>query len=136
LSAFQDYIYRMATIRRFEDIQAWQKARELVQEVYKTSSVGRIGKDYGLRDQIQRAAVSAMSNIAEGFARKSRKDFSHFLSIARASAVEVQSLLYVAFDTTGIDHGQFEMLYHKADEVISMATRLMTYLNKKESPLQ
>ena len=126
----------MATIRRFEDIQAWQKARELVQEVYKTSSVGRFGKEYGLRDQIQTAAVSVMSNIAEGFARKSRKDFSHFLSFARASAVEVRSLLYVAFETTGIDRSQFEMLYHKADEVISMTTRLMSYLNKKESSLQ
>ncbi len=126
----------MATIRRFEDIQAWQKARELVQEIYKTSSVGRIGKDYGLRDQIQRTAVSAMSNIAEGFARKSRKDFSHFLSFARASAVEVQSLLYVALDTTGMDRSQFDMLYHKAEEVISMTTRLMAYLNKKELPLQ
>lgn len=126
----------MATIRRFEDIQAWQKARELVQEVYKTSSVGKIGKDYGLRDQMQRAAVSAMSNIAEGFARKSRKDFSHFLCFARASAVEVQSLLYVALDTKGMDRSQFDMLYHKSEEVISMTTRLMAYLNKKESQLQ
>ena len=126
----------MATIRRFEDIQVWQKARELVQEIYKMSSVGRFGKDYGLRDQIQRAAVSAMSNIAEGFARKSRKDFSHFLSFARASAVEVQSLLYVALDTKGMDRSQFDMLYHKSEEVISMTTRLMAYLNKKELPPQ
>ena len=126
----------MATIRRFEDIQAWQKARELVQEIYKMSSVGRFGKDYGLRDQIQRAAVSAMSNIAEGFARKSRKDFSHFLSFARASAVEVQSLLYVALDAKGMDRSQFDMLYQKSEEVISMTTRLMAYLNKKELPLQ
>ncbi len=126
----------MATIRRFENIQAWQKARELVQEIYKISSVGRFGKDYGLRDQIQRAAVSAMSNIAEGFASKSRKDFSHFLSFARASAVEVQSLLYVALDTKGMDRIQFDMLYHKSEEVISMTTRLMAYLNKKELPLQ
>lgn len=126
----------MATIRRFEDIQAWQKARELVQEIYKISSVGRFGKDYGLRDQIQRAGVSAMSNIAEGFARKSRKDFSHFLSFARASAVEVQSLLYVALDVKGMDRSQFDMLYQKSEEVISMTTRLMAYLNKKELPLQ
>ena len=126
----------MATIRRFEDIQAWQKARELVQEIYKISSVGRFGKDYGLRDQIQRAAVSTMSNIAEGFARKSRKDFSHFLCFARASAVEVQSLLYVALDTKGMDRNQFDLLYHKSEEVISMTTRLMAYLNKKELPLQ
>jgi four helix bundle protein len=126
----------MATIRHFEDIQAWQKARELVQEIYKISSVGRFGKDYGLRDQIQRAAVSAMSNIAEGFARKCRKDFSHFLSFARASAVEVQSLLYVALDVKGMDRSQFDMLYQKSEEVISMTTRLMAYLNKKELPLR
>ena len=93
----------MPTVRRFEDLQAWQKARELVREIYTTSADGRLSKDFGLRDQVCRAAVSAMSNIAEGFARGSDKDFAHFLDIARGSSLEVQSLLYVALDVGYID---------------------------------
>ncbi len=88
----------MAAIERFEDIQAWQRARELVREIYRTCAEGRLSKDFGLRDQLCRAAVSSMSNIAEGFAKKSDRDFAHFLDIARGSAIEVQSLLYVALD--------------------------------------
>jgi four helix bundle protein len=88
----------MSTIKRFEDIEAWQKARELVREVYKTCGEGRLSRDFGLRDQLCRAAVSAMSNIAEGFSRNSDKDFAHFLDIAKGSVLEVQSLLYVALD--------------------------------------
>jgi four helix bundle protein len=88
----------MGTITRFEEIHAWQKARELVREIYKTSNTNLFNKDYGLKDQIRRAAVSSMCNIAEGYGRKSDKDFAHFLDIARASALEVQSILYVALD--------------------------------------
>lgn len=79
----------MATIKRFEDIQAWQKARLLVREVYQTTAVGAFSKDWGLRDQIRRAAVSSMSNVAEGFARKTTRDFAHFLDVAKGPAVEV-----------------------------------------------
>ena len=74
----------MATIRRFEDLQAWQKARELVREIYTACAHGRLNRDFGLKDQLCRAAVSAMSNIAEGFARPSDRDFTHFLDIAKA----------------------------------------------------
>jgi four helix bundle protein len=86
----------MAAIKRFEEIKAWQKARVMVREVYKACAAGTLSKDYGLKDQICRAAVSSMSNIAEGFGRNSNKDFAHFLDIARGSAMETQSLLYVA----------------------------------------
>ena len=121
----------MPTVRRFEDLQAWQKARELVHEIYKTSAGGRLSKDFGLRDQLCRAAVSAMSNIAEGFARGSDKDFAHFLDIARGSALEVQSLLYVALDVGYIDQQQFERLYKRADETVSLIIGFSSYLRKR-----
>ena len=88
----------MATIQRFEEIKAWHRARELAQIVYQTSSTGEFSKDFGLRDQFRRAAVSVMSNIAEGFARKGDRDFARFLDISRGSSIEVQSILYVALE--------------------------------------
>jgi len=101
----------MPTIERFEDVQAWQKAREFVCEVYNLRSDGPLSKDFGLRDQLCRAGVSSMSNVAEGFARNSDKDFAHFLDVARGSAMEVQSLLYVALDVGYIEKNEFERLY-------------------------
>ncbi len=86
----------MAKIERFEDIQAWQKSRELVREVYSATNDGSFAKDFGMRDQIRRAAVSIMLNIAEGFARKTDREFAQFLVIAHGSAAEVQAALYVA----------------------------------------
>ena len=121
----------MPTVRRFEELQAWQKARELVREIYRTSADGRLSKDFGLRDQLCRAAVSTMSNIAEGFARSSDKDFAHFLDIAKGSAMEVQSLLYVALDVGYVDQQTFERLYKLADETISLIVRFSSYLRKR-----
>lgn len=118
----------MATIRRFEEIQAWQKARELVGEIYRISGSENFQRDYGLRNQICRAAVSSMSNIAEGFARRTSRDFAHFLDVARGSAVEVQSLLYVAFDVKYISSGQLKTMYTMADEVIALVGGLTSYL--------
>ena len=123
----------MATIRRFEDIQAWQKARVLVREIYQLCSQGRFSRDFGLKDQICRAAVSSMSNIAEGFIRSSNKDFAHFLDIARASATEVQSLLYVALDVGYIDKSEFERLYNLGDETILLIGSLASYLRRDSS---
>jgi four helix bundle protein len=88
----------VAKIKRFEDIKAWQAARELVSAVYRVSGKGKFEKDFGLRDQIRRAAVSVMSNIAEGFERCSDKEFNRFLYIAKGSAGEVRSHLFVALD--------------------------------------
>lgn len=118
----------MATIRRFEEIQAWQKARELVGEIYRISGSENFQRDYGLRNRICRAAVSSMSNIAEGFARRTSRDFAHFLDVARGSAVEVQSLLYVAFDVKYISSGQLKTMYTMADEVIALVGGLTSYL--------
>jgi four helix bundle protein len=79
------------TIKRFEEIEAWQKARELARVVYQSTKDGQISRDYGLRDQMRRAGVSIMANIAEGFSRRSNKEFCQFLFIAKSSAAELQS---------------------------------------------
>jgi four helix bundle protein len=120
----------MSGFRRFEDIKAWQKARELVREVYEVCSQGGFTKDFGLKDQICRAAVSAMSNVAEGFARQTNRDFARFLDIAKGSAVEVQSLLYVALDVKYVSKEKFERLYAMADETISYIFGLASYVRK------
>src|SRR4030042_1870951 len=106
----------MAKIEQFEDILAWQKARELVKKIYKASVNKMFAKDFALRDQIRRAALSIMLNIAEGFARKTSREFLQFLVVAHGSAAEVQSALYVALDQSYIDQAQFECLYAIADE--------------------
>ena len=99
----------MAKIERFEDIEAWQDARLLVRGIYEVTDGERFARDFGLRDQIRRAAISTMSNIAEGFERGSDKDFIRFLYMAKASAGEVRSQLYVALDLGYVDK-------HKNDE--------------------
>ncbi len=104
----------MALIKKFEDIVAWQEARNLVKVVYKLTSTGDFSKDFGLRDQIRRASVSTMTNIAEGFDCESNLEFARFLVIARRSAVEVQSLLYTAFDVNYIDENILKMHYDQA----------------------
>lgn len=120
----------MAKIQRFEDILAWQKARELVREIYAVSKNDIFSKDFGLRDQIRRAAVSIMLNIAEGFARKTNREFFQFLVIAHGSIAEVQSVLYVAFDQKYISQEQFENLYKMANEVSKMIMGFSNYLRK------
>jgi four helix bundle protein len=104
----------MSLITRFEDIQAWQEARKLVKIIYRLTSSGTFARDFGLRDQIQRASVSSMTNIAEGFDCESKAEFARFLGIARRSAVEVQSLLYAAFDCLYIDETQLKEFYEQA----------------------
>ena len=88
----------MARIEKFEDIEAWQQARQLAKAVYAVTSEGKFAHDFGLRDQIQRAAVSVMSNIAEGFERGGVREFIQFLFIAKGSAAEAQAQLYMALD--------------------------------------
>ncbi len=88
----------MATFKKFEDIKAWQKSRELTNEIYEATAQGDFARDFGLKDQIRRAAVSIMSNIAEGFERSGTGEFVQFLAIAKGSSGEVRSQLYVALD--------------------------------------
>jgi four helix bundle protein len=118
----------MATIRRVENVQAWRKARELVREIYKSCAEGPLARDFGLRNQMRRTAVSSMSNVAEGVARKSDKEFARFLDIARGSAIEVQSLLYVALDVHYVDAHEFERLNRLACEAVSIIGGLTSYL--------
>jgi len=104
-------------VQRFEDLIAWQKARELVVSVYALTREGDFSKDFGLRDQIQRASVSIMSNLAEGFERGSRPDFHRFVVIAKASCAEVRSQLYIAADIGYINEQQLTQLQAQANEV-------------------
>jgi four helix bundle protein len=104
-------------IERFEDFVAWQRARELTAEIYRVTGEGALARDFGLRDQIRRSAVSAMSNIAEGFERGRAAEFHQFLSIAKGSCAELRSLLYVAFDAGYLSAPRFEALSAQADEV-------------------
>jgi four helix bundle protein len=107
----------MGTIRRFEDLIAWQKARALARDIYQTSRQGAFARDFGLTGQVQRAVVSIMSNVAEGFERNRRGEFHQFLSTAKASCAEVRSHLYVAFDVGYLDQKKFEALLFQAEEV-------------------
>jgi four helix bundle protein len=118
----------MASIGQFEDIRAWQKARELVREVYKIYATTRLGRDFELRNQICGAAVSVMSNIAEGFSRNSSKEFARFLDIARGSCSEVKSLLYVAVDVEYLSQPDFELLFGLATTVASLIAGFTSYL--------
>jgi four helix bundle protein len=104
----------LALITRFEDIEGWQEARKLVKMIYALTNMGAFSKDFGLRDQIQRAAVSVMANVAEGFDCESKAEFARFLGYARRSAVEVQSLLYTSFDVGYITETQLKEYYEQA----------------------
>jgi four helix bundle protein len=98
----------------FEELKVWQAVRELVQSIYKATNNPKLNKDTGLRDQLKRAAVSAMANIAEGFERGSNREFVRFLYMARGSAGEVRSHLYVAKDLDYITQEEFERIGHEA----------------------
>ena len=98
-------------VERFEDLEAWRRARELTREIYLATSGGGFARDFGLRDQIQRAAVSVMSNLAEGFERDSPRDNHRFVCIAKGSAAEVRAQLYVASDVGYLDDDTFGRLH-------------------------
>jgi four helix bundle protein len=106
-----------AKVERFEDLIAWQKAREMTRAIYEATQRGSLASDFGLSRQLQRAAVSVMSNVAEGFERGGRAEFQHFLSTAKASCAETRSLLYVALDARYLDQDTFNRLLTAAEEV-------------------
>jgi four helix bundle protein len=122
----------MGKIERFEDIVAWQKARVMTKDIYGCTKVGQFARDFGLKDQIQRASVSTMSNIAEGFDRGGDKEFIQFLSNSKGSCGEVKSHLYVALDQAYITPVTFNDLYGKADEVGRLINGFMAYLRGSE----
>ena len=121
----------MATIGKFEDIEAWKKARLLVKEVYNVTSGTKFARDFALRDQTRRASISIMLNIAEGFARKSDKEFSQFLFIAHGSVAEVQSALYIALDQQYVTKELFQELYNECLDISRMISGLIKYLRSK-----
>lgn len=122
----------MSNIEKFEDIQAWKKARELTKQIYKVTKNTQFSKDFGLRDQIRRAAVSIMANISEGFARRTNKEFINFLAMAHGSIAEVQSHLYVALDEEYISKQEFNDLHGKANEVSRMVQGFSNYLRNSK----
>jgi four helix bundle protein len=118
-------------IERFEDFVAWQKARVLTAEIYRITDEGKFARDYGLKDQIRRAAVSIMSNIAEGFERERSAEFHQFLSIAKASCAELRSQLYVALDAGYLNQEIFSKLMAKATEVGQIIGGLRTSVERR-----
>jgi len=120
----------MARIERFEDIEAWQTARALTRLVYTVSNSGGFGHDFGLRDQMRRAAVSVMSNIAEGFESQTRLLFVSFLCRAKASAGEVRAQAYVSLDAGYLTEPQFQELADVADKCSRQLSRLILYLER------
>jgi len=116
-------------IKKFEDFDCWQEARKLTNSVYSVCRVNAFKKEFGLSDQIKRSAISIMANIAEGFSRKGNKEFIQFLFIAKSSAAELQSHLYVAVDQGYINEEIFKELYNHADKVQRMISNLIKYLD-------
>ena len=118
----------MGTFKTFQNIEAWQKARVLANRIYDVSGSGLFSRDFGLRDQIRRAGISVMSNIAEGFEGGGSKEFVRFLSIAKGSIGELKSQLYIALDQKYVVEDVFSELFGLADEIGKMMAGLMSYL--------
>ena len=116
-------------IENFEDLIVWQKGIQLVKQIYIISNDGKLSKDFGLKDQLRRAAVSIPTNIAEGFERRSRKEYVNFLNIAKGSAGEVRSLLRVALEVEYIDQSTYSQLYDRAIELSRMLASQIQSIN-------
>jgi four helix bundle protein len=122
----------MAKIERFEDIEAWQKARELTKVIYKITDKGDIAKDFALKDQLRRASISIMGNIAEGFERAGNKEFKQFLAMAKGSVGEVKSHLYVALDSGKMSQQDLNQLMTMADETSRLIAGFLRYLKDSD----
>ena len=120
----------MSTIRRFEEIEAWKTARILTKQIYALSNQGKFERDYGLKDQIRRASVSVMSNIAEGFESKTQAQFIKYLGYAKASAGEVRSQLYIALDIGYISEEDFSKTFDFAEKASAQIARFIAYLER------
>ena len=121
----------MTKIERFEDLQSWQKARELVRRIYELTGSGAFAKDFALRDQISRSSGSVMHNIAEGFDSGSHPEFVRFIKMARRSASEVQSQLYLALDLNYIASEELEVGYQLATETKKLINGMVSYLRQQ-----
>jgi four helix bundle protein len=124
---------RSARVEKFEDLIAWQKAHSLAINIYQLTSKEQFSRDFGLKNQIQRAAVSVMSNIAEGFERYSRPEFRQFLSISRGSVAEVRSQLHIAQSLNYISKQEFATAYSLCRDVGNLIGGLRKSLEKREA---
>ena len=122
-------------IERFEDFIAWQKARKLTAEIYKVTNEGNFAKDFGLKDQIRRAAISSMSNLAEGFERGRPTEFHQFLSVAKGSCAELRAQLYVALDVGYLSTEIFKALMSQATEVGQILGGLRASVERRRNSL-
>ncbi len=122
----------MPKIERFEDIEAWKLARELTRLIYQATSGGDFAHDFSLKDQIRRATVSIVSNIAEGYERGGDKEFLQFLAVAKGSCGEVRAQLYIALDQSYINDEQFRIISNKALEISRLLSGLIKYLRQSE----
>ena len=120
----------MATFKRFEDIQAWQRSRSMVKDVYLLSGKGEFRTDFDLRSQVRRSSNSVMSNIAEGQGRRTDKDFAHILNIALGSVAETTSHMYLALDLGYVAQECFDDIYGRLDEIGRMVFGLIEHLRK------
>ena len=126
----------MSSAKRFEDLVAWQKARLLANDVYRITREGPLARDFGLRDQMQRAAVSVASNIAEGFERETIPDFIHFLFVAKGSAGELRTQLYLALDQQLVGKDVAERLIDETRHVSIVISHLIGYLKTRTNAPQ
>ena len=122
-------------IRRFEEIGGWKEARALATRICEISNQGKFTADFGLRDQIRRASVSIMANIAEGFGRGGKAEFIRFLRISRASALETKSHLYIALDLGYLDSKEFETLHQQIITVTRLVGGFINYLSSHNEPI-
>lgn len=126
----------MGKAKRFEDLDVWKTARALTNMIYDLSDTGRFAKDFALRDQMRRAAVSVLSNVAEGFESRTQRLFADFLGRAKGSAGEVRAQLYIALDRQYISKEQFRRAYDLADKASRQLARFIQYLNAQPNTLR
>lgn len=122
-------------ITKFEDLEIWKRSRELIKVIYKVSASAKFSKDWGLKDQITRASVSVMSNIAEGFDSGSKPEFARFLNISRRSISEIQSQAYIALDQEYLSHDEFDLIYKESEAIRRMITSFIKYLRRSNQCL-
>ncbi len=122
----------MATIKQFEDIEVWQQSMSLCTDIYKITNNNYFSKDYGLKDQIRRSAISVPSNIAEGFERNGKKQFTYFLTIAKASCGEMRTQLTIAHQLNYLDLKDFHIILDKCINTSKQISGLIKYLNEFE----
>lgn len=120
----------MPTLQKFEDMEIWQRARKLAARVYDCTKLRDFAKDFGLKDQIRRAAISVMSNVAEGFDRSGNREFVQFLTVAKGSVGELRSQLYIALDQKYIGQSEFDLIARETEEIGRMIVGFIKYLQK------